>query len=97
MSARGILLRLMNLAGWTSMGLISGLGLIVFFAFCLAGFDLTKAAQIWGGFLTHFAAADPDNQRRVLLPVAGAWLFFSTLVALGMGVETRRWRRDANG
>jgi hypothetical protein len=80
----------MDLFGLTFMAAMTGLGLCIVGLASLAGFDPTRAAAMWGGFLNHFAAAEPDRQMRVLVPGLAVWLTISLFVGIGMATSTRR-------
>lgn len=57
------------------------LGVIALLTFSLAGFDLVKAARLWGGFWTHYADAAPEARFPVLMFMLGAFALTSALVA----------------
>lgn len=80
----------MDTIGLAFMAGMTGLGLGVLGLASLAGFDPTRTAAMWGGFLNHFAAAEPDRQMRVLLPGLAVWLTISLFVGIGMATSTRR-------
>ena len=86
----GIIMGARDMIGLAFMAAMTGLGLGVLCLASLAGFDLTRAATMWGGFLNHFAAAEPDRQMRVLLPGLAVWLTISVFVGIGMATSTRR-------
>lgn len=85
-----IILTAMDMIGVAFMSAMTGLGLSVLGLASVAGFDPTRAAAMWGGFLTHFAAAEPDRQMRVMLPGLAVWLTISAFVGFGMATSTRR-------
>lgn len=94
MRAPWIITAAMDVVGLTFMAAMTGLGLCIVGLASLAGFDPTRAAAMWGGFLNHFAEADPDRQLRVLLPGLAVWLTISVLVGIGMATSTRRGGRE---
>ncbi len=85
-----VLTKIANIFGGTVIAMMTGLGLVVFVALGIAGLDLNKAAVLWGSFLTHWAAADADSQRRAILPAIALWFACSAFVGFGLASPTRR-------
>lgn len=69
----------------------AGWGWLCFLAFCLGGFDIRKAAMLWGGFLSAFAKADGGAFTMVTVGMLSAWLLTTAFVVLlGPDLKTRR-------
>lgn len=55
---------------------------VVFVTLSLAGFDLVKAARLWGDFWTHYADAPSAARTPVTLFLGCAWAVLTLITAL---------------
>lgn len=79
-----------DIVGVCVLAMISGLGFLTLLALSVTAFDLEKGASVLASFLTHFVAAEPDAQRRVLWPIFAVWAAASPFVAAGLASTIRR-------
>lgn len=62
-------------------------GVLMLLTFSLAGFDLPRAARLWGGFWTHYADASEAARAPVLHFILALWLVVTALVAICRAVK----------
>lgn len=83
------------IAFWVDCGCVAAVSL-TFITFSLAGFDLVRAARLWGGFWTHFADAAPTSRAPVTATLIALWAATTLLTALcrAPGQRLRRKHHD---
>lgn len=69
-----------RVAFWIDNACVAG-GVLSLLSLSLAGFELPKAARLWGGFWTHYADASEAARAPVLTFMMAAWLIATVLVA----------------